>query len=274
MTDLGCSSVGVASVSDVRAAVNEQSDSPRVVDTRGHSAWLAHHLPGSFNLSPDMPPTAAYPDIAVRLGFAGIAREDHLLLYDDGSGARVGPMVWLLDRVAHRRVTILDGGIMAWHSDGQPLHSGPDAAIPAVPYDADVAALAYENLATKQWILGNMTRKDVALLDTRSEDEYRGRGRGARRGGHIPGAVWLEWSDTLVDAGGGVPRFATPAEITPRLTALGIDPDKEIVCYCQSGRRSAQVYGVLRALGYARVRNYLGSWGEWGSDPNAPVEKG
>ncbi|MBT5531989.1 sulfurtransferase, partial [Candidatus Poribacteria bacterium] len=87
-------------------------------------------------------------------------------------------------------------------------------------------------------------------------------------------AVWMEWSETLVDAGGGVPRFATLAELTPRLTALGIVPDREIVCYCQSGERSAQVYGVLRTLGYPRVRNYVASWGEWGNDPSTPVAAG
>ena len=253
----------------------EQNGSPRLVDARGHKAWLAHHLPGSVGLnSGGFSGAPGAEEIGLRLGKAGISQDDHLWLYDDGSGAGVGALLWLLDRVAHPRVSVLDGGITAWHGEGHPLESGAGAALAPVSYDANTEDPPRENLATKGWILDNMDREDLTLVDTRSESEYRGSRFGLKKTGHIPGALWLEWSDTLVETGSGGPRFATAAEMAPKLDALGITQDSEIVCYCQVGARSAQVYGVLRMLGFPRVRNYPGAWAEWGSDRNTPAEQG
>ncbi len=271
---MGSSHIDVVSVEAVHEPVTERDGAYAVMDTRGTSEWQASHLPGAVDMSPEtfarVEPASA---IVARLEAAGISRDSHLLLHDDGEGYEVGMMLWLLDRVGHPRVSVLDGGSPAWQAGGHPLETDAAELQPA-SYDASDEEPIYENLATKEWILDNMDREDLTLLDTRSGSEYRGTRISLRRTGRLPGAVWMEWSETLVQAPGKPPRFVAADEMARKLEGLGITKDKEVVCYCQVGVRSAQVYGVLRMLGYPRVKNYVGSWAEWGRDRRAPIEKG
>ncbi len=104
----------------------------------------------------------------------------------------------------------------------------------------------------------------------RSPEEYAGDIAPAGiRGGHIPGAVNLGWRETITENG----RFKTPEELRCLLQGHGLDFDREVVTYCNSGTRSSQLYFVLRLLGHPKVRNYDGSWLDWGSRPEFPVEQ-
>ncbi len=274
MPDMRSSQTDVVSVEAVRESVIARDGAYVVMDTRGATEWQVGHLAGAVELSPDtFSRVENAAGIVPRLAAAGISRQDHLLLYDDGEGYEVGMMLWLLDRVGHPRVSVLDGGIPAWQASGQPVAADARAPSPAT-YAADESEPVYENLATKEWILDNMDRDDLTLLDTRSKSEYRGTRISLRRTGRLPGAVWMEWSETLAQAPGKPPRFVTPDEMAAKLGALGVTKDNEVVCYCQVGVRSAQVYGVLRMLGFPRVRNYVGSWADWGRDRRMPIEKG
>jgi thiosulfate/3-mercaptopyruvate sulfurtransferase len=266
--------VDVVSVEAIREAVVERDGSYVVMDTRGAAERRPGHLPGAVDLSPEtFSRLEDVSGIVPRLEAAGISRDTHLLLHDDGEGYEVGMMLWLLDRVGHPRVSVLDGGIPAWQAGGHPVETrAPEPQ--AGSYDASAGAPPYDNLATKEWILGNMDREDLTLVDTRSASEYTGSRISLRRTGRLPGAVWMEWSETLAQEPGKPPRFVAADEMARKLDALGITRDKELVCYCQVGVRSAQVYGVLRMLGFPRVKNYVGSWAEWGRDRRVPIEKG
>ena len=126
-------------------------------------------------------------------------------------------------------------------------------------------------LATRDYILSRLNPPTLKLLDARSREEYLGLRRLARRGGHIPGAVNLEWLQAI-DKKRQL-RLKNRNELTAMLSELGIAQNEEIVVYCQTHHRSAHSWMMLRHLGFADVRGYAGSWSEWGNDADTPIEQ-
>jgi thiosulfate/3-mercaptopyruvate sulfurtransferase len=123
-------------------------------------------------------------------------------------------------------------------------------------------------LATVADVRHSLDRKEVAILDTRSEGEYLGTHVRAARGGAIPGAIHIEWTENL-DANG---NFKSDADLEAMYDRAGITPDKEVISYCQGGYRAAHSYVALRLIGFPKVRNYIGSWKEWGDRTDLPIE--
>ena len=129
-----------------------------------------------------------------------------------------------------------------------------------------------EIFASKDDVLAAIDDKDTVLLDVRSDAERDGSNkRGGKRGGYIPNSVHLEWVN--FHTGGDVPVIKHADELRRMLAAKGVTPDREVIAYCHGGYRAAHSYVALRLLGYPRVRNYLGSWGEWGNREELPVQK-
>jgi thiosulfate/3-mercaptopyruvate sulfurtransferase len=245
-----------------------------IADARPPDDYLRAHLPNALSLfygafvNRMTGGFLAASAIAMRLGERGVGSALRIALYDDGTGVLAGKTLQALDAVGHLEVAILNGGIAAWLAAGGVLTDERRERAPTV-YDLKAPG---DPFATKEWILANLARDDLAIVDTRSLNEYRAMDRRALRNGRIPDAVHFEWTDALYLDERRVPRFIPARELRTRLESKGITPEKEIVCYCQSGTRSSSFYAALRTLGYSRVRNYLGSWAEWGNDPKTPVE--
>jgi thiosulfate/3-mercaptopyruvate sulfurtransferase len=248
----------------------------RVVDLCESSDFQDQRVPGSMHVDYSeivdgtKPATGQVPSnerlqrLTRRLG---LRDELHIVAYDDEGSGRAARLVWTLYLLGHRCASVLNGGIHAWLHEGCPVTPAGTAGTSTEP-----AHFAIDDrvLATQEYILSRLGTPGFALLDARTWEEYQGSRVLAKRGGHIPGAVHLNWLDTI--DGAGQLRLKTDHELTTMLSQRGIAPDHEIVVYCQTHHRSAHSWMMLRHLGYSRVRGYAGSWSEWGNDARTPIE--
>jgi thiosulfate/3-mercaptopyruvate sulfurtransferase len=251
-------------------------DDPKLVlvDLRPPEAYANGHIPGArsfdiFGISlVDTRPQAldAFLWIIEHLIQAkGINTDSTVAIYDDIAGMRSARLFWFLELFGHADVHVLNGGFNAWTAAGLP--STRDAVIPKTGNFKK--SLRRELLATAEDVLSRLGDKDTVLVDTRSDGEYSGELVRAARGGRIPGAIHLEWTQNLDDKG----FFKTADDLKAMYAAHNILPTREAIPYCQGAYRAAHTYLALRLIGYPRVRNYLGSWGEWGNRMDLPLEK-
>jgi thiosulfate/3-mercaptopyruvate sulfurtransferase len=250
-----------------------------VIDLSSQPVYGRRHIPGAiwfdfkalvYSRPPIVGLMPAAGKLAKYLGHNGLTPEHRVVAYDDENGLKASRFLWTLDAVGHPHSALLDGGLEAWQQAGlQRHHIRRDSAVrettPEYPvvYNADVSA-------NRAYIESCLHDPDSRLLDARSGAEFRGNDQRAARAGHIPGAINIEWSRCL-DPDNGL--YLRPADqLITLFSAQGITPDREIICYCQTHRRSAFIYVLLKHLGYPRVRGYPGSWSEWGNLYDAPVE--
>lgn len=246
-----------------------------VVDLCKPEIYRQYHLPGAIHLDygqiiqPQRPAMGLPPDpqrLSDLCSRLGLTPETHVVAYDDEGGGRAARLLWTLELVGHTRYSLLNGGLHAWANERHPLIS--EAALcDSSDYDIDFNEAP---LATKEYVLAHLNDSDVKLIDARSPAEYQGTKAFAARGGHIPGAVNLEWTETM-DPQRNL-RLKDSDTLRDMLEVRGALPDREIIVYCQTHHRSAHLYVVLKSLGYERLRAYAGSWSEWGNTPELPVE--
>ena len=187
-----------------------------------------------------------------------------VVVYDDSSGIRAARAFWFLEFFGHPDARVLDGGYNAWCRRGLPVTQKA-----AKPKGTDWKGTRdREILAGWREVKDRLGRDDAVIVDTRSDGEYCGTTVRAARGGAVPGAVHLEWTRNLGPDG----AFKPLAELKAMYEHAGVTPEREVVTYCQGGYRAAHSYLALRLLGYPRVRNYIGSWKEWGDRVDLPIE--
>jgi thiosulfate/3-mercaptopyruvate sulfurtransferase len=248
--------------------------SPLLIDLRPAEQFCRGMIPGAVHLdlwgvslidTSDTPLRAFMWMIGHLFALRGVSPDRPVVVYENDSGVRAARAFWLLEYLGHPSVRVLDGGSGAWVAAGLALSHEPAVPEPGAWHGAPDSA----NLATWRDVRAALERPDVCILDTRSDGEYYGRTVRARRGGAIPGAVHLEWTNNLAADG----RFRKPDDLRSMYSAAGIAPDREIITYCQGGYRAAHSYLALRILGFPRVRAYVGSWKEWGDREDLPIEQ-
>jgi thiosulfate/3-mercaptopyruvate sulfurtransferase len=249
------------------------SPAPLIIDIRPAEQFAAGQIPGAvhidlFGLSlvdTDPAPLKAFLWIIEHL-FAsrGVAADRPVVVYDEVSGTRAARALWFLDLFGHSDARVLDGGFGAWTRAGLPVSRDPAAPV-ATEWQGSRRT---EVLATWRDVLAHLNDDETRLLDTRSCEEHCGTLVRAARGGTIPGSTPLEWTHNLGPDG----AFKPAADLQAMYAAAGITPDREIITYCQGGYRGAHSYLALRLIGYPKVRNYLGSWREWGDRLDLPIE--
>ena len=258
------------------AELQKKLDSPNfcLIDARPAEQFARGHIPGAvhfdlFGLSlvdtRDAPLNAFMQMIHHVLELRGVSEEKEVVFYDENSGMRAARGVWFLEYFGHPNGRMLDGGFQAWTKAGLPVTTdavAPKAATFRTNARRDV-------LATVDDVLDAVNKKQSCILDTRSKGEYLGTHVRAARGGAIPGAIHIEWTENLDAAG----KFKSDAELRAMYDKAEITPDREVISYCQGGYRAAHSYIALRLIGFPRVRNYIGSWKEWGDRTDLPIEQ-
>ena len=209
------------------------------------------------------------------LGNAGVSSDTTVVLYGDNNNWFAAWAFWQIRYYGHNSVQLMNGGRAKWLAEGRSLTT--DVPSPtATTYtasDPDESIRAY-----RDQVLAGVGGSSISLVDVRSPQEFSGEllappnlpQEGSQRGGHIPGAANIPWGQAANEDG----TFKSADELAELYGGKGIDGGRETIAYCRIGERSSHTWFVLtQLLGYDNVRNYDGSWTEWGSIVGAPIEK-
>ena len=261
----------VISTTQLDDIISDDPDSVTILDARNFSDYSKGHIPSAINLDlfafhwndTTQEGIHNFQQQTTKLfSFAGCTKNKTIIIYDDKSGMLAARGVWMLLYMSYYNVYMLDGGFTQWckesrRSDAAMYEFEPTNVYP--DFDSSVI-VGYE------YVLNNLNK--LVIIDARSVNEYNGTVIRAARGGHIPGAINIEWSQNIDDDTGMFKNNKQLAELYK-----DISRDSEIVTYCQGAYRAANSFLALKKAGFKNVRVYLGSWGEWGNLSNVPVER-
>jgi thiosulfate/3-mercaptopyruvate sulfurtransferase len=248
------------------------------VDT---TAYDQGHVPGAagWNWTTDLCDTVIRdivpkPALEALLGKSGIDNKTTIILYGDNNNWFAAWAFWQLKIYGHDDVRIMDGGRKKWLAEGRDL-TNAQPAFPKMTYQASEPDLSLRAFLPE--VQEAMKSKQVGLVDVRSPQEFTGEilappglPETCQRGGHIPGAKSIPWAKACNDDG----TFKSYEDLKALYGAAGITEDRPVIAYCRIGERSSHTWFVLKyLLGFENVKNYDGSWTEWGNLVGAPVEK-
>lgn len=256
-----------------------QRQAVTLVDVRVAPLYLLGHIDGALHLDKDQflftrngvkslaPTTAEFEALMDRFG---ITPQTTVVAYAEDNNPYAARLVWTLRYHGHENSFVLDGGYEKWSKEGRATAILPTLAQATSGYKCQKSL----NIrAEAQQVLGKIQSPGTVIWDTRKASEYDGSEVRANRGGHIPGATHLDWTNLQKEVN-GVKVLKSEEEIRSLLTSHGLSAGKEIIAHCQTGIRSSYASLVLLGLGYPQVQNYDGSWIEWANDPTLPVELG
>lgn len=245
------------------------TSSVKVVALTPASDFAAGHIPGAAQIdwgdldvveTSDQAVATWRGEIEQKLTALGLAHGDTVVIYDGGTfyAARLW---WILHQLGHNDVRILNGGYPAWLAVNGDVETGPSTVTPAAqPY---VGTPDESSIATLAEVEAALDEPNVAFVDARAPSEY--------AAGHIPGAVNIEFTQN------GEPEqphyWKSAADLRAMYEAVEVTSDETVIPYCTTGVRSAATYFTLRLLGYDDVSLFTGSWREWSSHPELPVER-
>jgi thiosulfate/3-mercaptopyruvate sulfurtransferase len=248
------------------------------VDT---TAYEQSHLPGAvaWNWTSQLADgvrrdLASRADFSRLLSRSGIRPSTHIVLYGDNNNWFAAWAYWQLKLFGWQKVSLLNGGRKYWLDNGLPI----TVDVPAHPETGiQLPEPSYDLRAFRDEIIAQLGEPGRILVDVRSPAEYSGEviappgmTETAQRGGHIPGAVSIPWAQAVREDG----TFKDREDLAALYGGKGVTPDTNVVAYCRIGERSSHSWYVLHELlGYPNVRNYDGSWTEWGSMVNVPIER-
>ena len=257
-----------------RLLVNIDNQNIRIVDLCKHEIFNKAHVPGAIHLEyrhlvrAKPPVMGLLPDANDLKAIAetlGLTPDTHVVAYDDEGGGKAARLLWTLDIIGHSKKSLLNGGLHAWVKEKFPLEKKQNTISPSkytINMNTDV-------IADRYYILHHLHNKSVEFVDTRSLAEYTGEKKYSLHGGHIPGAINMDWL-TVIDRNNNM-KLKPENEIRRILQSKKITSDKIIVTYCQTNHRSALIYYVLKVLHFPIVKAYPGSWSDWGNRNDTPI---
>ncbi|WP_216328398.1 sulfurtransferase [Deinococcus aestuarii] len=243
------------------------------------------HIPGAVKVDwqqdfwdPVMREFIGPEELSALLGRLGLKEGDQIILYGDKSNWWAAYAYWFLSYNGVQNLKLMNGGRQKWVAEGRELTTDAPSyeatQYPALHRDESLRAYRDEVKAHIETVRGGQG----AMVDVRSPDEFSGKvthmpnypQEGVLRGGHIPGAANIPWARATNEDG----TFKTADELKALYEGEGVTPDKDVIAYCRIAERSSHSWFVLRELlGYPKVRNYDGSWTEWGNAVGMPIEK-
>jgi thiosulfate/3-mercaptopyruvate sulfurtransferase len=249
------------------------------VDT---TAYEEGHIPGAIawnwttelcdTVQRDIIPKDAFEQLMM---VSGVSNGTQVILYGDNNNWFAAWALWQMKIYGHQDVRLMNGGRKKWVAEGRELTKQVPEVTQTV-YKAQAPDLSLRAFLPE--VQQAMTNKTAALVDVRSPKEYTGEilappglPETCQRGGHIPGAKSIPWGEACNEDG----TFKSANELQALYQGRGITADRPVVAYCRIGERSSHTWFVLKyLLGYPNVKNYDGSWTEWGNLVRAPVERG
>jgi thiosulfate/3-mercaptopyruvate sulfurtransferase len=261
-------------LSDGNVAVAEVDESPDLYEEG--------HIPGAVKLhwkddlqdpiERDLIDKASFEQL---MGSRGISNGTTVVVYGDKNNWFAAYAYWYLKIYGHQDVRVLDGGRQKWIDEGRELKTD----VPSPGAASYTASERDESIRVyRDQVLAGLGQGGIELVDVRSPQEYSGElmappgyeQEGASRTGHIPGAQSVPWATAVRDDG----TFKSSADLHELYGGKGVTSDKEVRAYCRIGERSAHTWFVLQELlGYPTVKNYDGSWTEWGNLVDVPIER-